>query len=451
MLPTICTVVKTTQGTDSAMKEHVVNKHDILARRRFLQLSAALGTGAVLSACGVSAASAPTAEPTKAPEATATVALEASATVAPEATVAATAAPVLPPAPAAGPVSAEAAGGFDKLVELAKAEGELNVIALPRDWLNYGAVIDSFVAKYGIKVNELNPDAGSGDEIAAIKANAGNMGPQAPDVIDVGFAFGPAAKDEKLVQPYQVQTWKDIPDSLKDADGHWYGAYYGVLSFAVNKDIVKNAPKGWSDLLKEEYKGQFALTGDPRSSNQAIQSIYSSALSNGGSLDNALPGLEFFAKLKESGVLVETMGNAALFTQGETPIIPMWSYLTLGMRDTAAGNPEVEVIIPEPVFGGVYVQGISAYAPHPHAARLWQEHLFSDEVQLIWAKAYGVPTRFASMLDAKKVPADVLEKIPAADLMAKAVFPSLEQLTASKKVITEQWDTVVKMEIKKKG
>lgn len=435
-------------------KEHVVSKHDILARRRFLKLSAALGAGAVMTACGVSATSAPTAEPIMAPEATATMAPEATATVAAEATATvaaeATAEPVLPPAPAAGPLSAEAAGGFDKLVELAKAEGELNVIALPRDWLNYGAVIDSFVAKYGIKVNELNPDAGSGDEIAAIKANAGNMGPQAPDVIDVGFAFGPAAKDEKLVQPYQVQTWKDIPDSLKDAEGYWYGAYYGVLSFAVNKDIVTNTPKGWSDLLKEEYKGQFALTGDPRSSNQAIQSIYSSALSNGGSLDNAMPGLEFFAKLKESGVLVETMGNAALFTQGETPIIPMWSYLTLGMRDTAAGNPEVEVVIPEPVFGGVYVQGISAYAPHPHAARLWQEHLFSDEVQLIWAKAYGVPTRFASMLEAKKVPADVLEKIPSADLMAKAIFPTLDQLTASKKVITEQWDTVVKMEIKKK-
>ena len=71
-------------------------------------------------------------------------------------------------------------------------------------------------------------------------------------------------------------------------------------------------------------------------------------------------------------------------------------------------------------------------------------------MQLIWAKAYGVPTRFASMLEADKVPADVLEKIPSADLMAKAIFPTLDQLTASKQLITEQWDTVVKMEIKKK-
>jgi putative spermidine/putrescine transport system substrate-binding protein len=416
-------------------------------RRAFLRMSAIAMTGAVMAACGQAMTAAPTAapaEPTAAPvEPTAVP-----ATAVAEAPVA-TAEPVLPPAPPAGPLTAAEIGGFDALVEKAKAEGELTVIALPHDWLNYGAVIESFKQKYGIKVNELNPDAGSGDEIAAIKANAGNTGPQAPDVIDVGFAFGPSSKEAKLVQPYQVQTWGDIPADLKDAEGYWYGAYYGVLSLAVNKDVVTNTPKGWADLAKPEYKGQFALTGDPRSSNQAIQSVYAAGLANGGTLDNALPGLEFFAKLKEEGVLVETMGNNALFTQGETPIIPMWSYLTLAMRDTAAGNQEVEVIIPEPVFGGVYVQAISAYAPHPYAARLWQEHLFSDEVQLIWAKAYGVPTRFAKMLEAKVVPAEVLANIPSADLMAKATFPSLEQLTASKTLITEQWDSIVKMEIKK--
>jgi putative spermidine/putrescine transport system substrate-binding protein len=430
---------------------------ELLARRRFLQLSAFVGAGAVIAACGAKAPEAPATEATAAPTAEATMAPEATATVAatmaPEATATAapTAEPALPAAPAPGPLSAADVGGMDGLIAKAKAEGELNVIALPHDWLNYGEVISSFTKKYGIKINELNPDAGSGDEVAAIKANAGNTGPQAPDVIDVGFAFGPASKEAKLLQPYKVSTWSEIPDSLKDADGFWYGAYYGVLAIAVNKDVVKASPATWADLLKADYKGQFALTGDPRSSNQAIQTIYAAAQSNGGSLDDAKPGLDFFAKLKESGTLIETMGSSALFTQGETPIMPMWSYLALGLRDTTAGNPEVDVVIPEPVFGGVYVQGISAYAPHPHAARLWQEHLYSDEVQLIWAKAYGIPTRFAAMLSAKKVPADVLKKIPSADLMAKAVFPSVDQLTASKKVITEQWDTIVKMEIKKKA
>src|SRR5205085_5154151 len=138
---------------------------------------------------------------------------------------------------------------------------------------------------------ELNPDGGSGDEIEAIKANKDNKGPQAPDVIDVGFAFGPSAKKDGLIQPYKVSTWDTIPDDLKDADGSWYGDYYGVLSFEVNKDVVKNSPQDWADLLKPEYKGQVALAGDPKASSQAINGVYAAALANGGSLDNAQPGL----------------------------------------------------------------------------------------------------------------------------------------------------------------
>ena len=93
---------------------------------------------------------------------------------------------------------------MDALIAAAKAEGTLTTIALPHDWCNYGEVIEGFKAKYGIEVNELNPDAGSGDEIEAIKANKDNPGPQAPDVIDVGLAFGPQAKAEGLIQPYKV-------------------------------------------------------------------------------------------------------------------------------------------------------------------------------------------------------------------------------------------------------
>ena len=104
------------------------------------------------------------------------------------------------------------AGAQDQaLIDAAKTEGTLTTIALPHDWCNYGGVIEGFKAKYGLEVNELNPDAGSADELEAIRANKDNNGPQAPDVIDVGFSFGPAAKDEGLIQPYKVSTWDTIP------------------------------------------------------------------------------------------------------------------------------------------------------------------------------------------------------------------------------------------------
>src|SRR5713226_4452304 len=206
---------------------------------------------------------------------------------------------------------------MDKLVADAKSEGQLTVIALPHDWCGYGAVIDGFKSKYGIQVNELNPDAGSGDEVEAIKANKGNTGPQAPDVIDVGLSFGPTAQAAGLLQPYKVSTWASIPDSAKEKDGYWYGDYYGVLSFQVNTDMIDKVPTDWPDLLKPDYKNAVALAGDPRISNQAIQGVFAAGLSAAkGNVDAAADaGLKFFAELNRAGNFVPVIGKVASLAQ----------------------------------------------------------------------------------------------------------------------------------------
>jgi len=195
-------------------------------------------------------------------------------------------------------------------------------------------------------VNELNPEGSSGEEIEAIRANKNNKGPQAPDVIDVGLSFGPLAKKEGLITPYKVQTWDSIPDEIKDKDGYWYGDYYGVLAFEVNADIIKNPPKDWADLLKPEYKGKFALSGDPRTSNQAIMTIIAASLSQGGSLTNMEPGLKFFDKMNEVGNFVPLIAVPGTVASGETPITVRWDYNALSNRDKSNGNPNIEVIIP---------------------------------------------------------------------------------------------------------
>src|SRR5690348_7956490 len=87
---------------------------------------------------------------------------------------------------AATATSAAALGGMDALVAAAKKEGQLNVIALPPDWANYGEIIKAFGDKYGIKVNSAQPDAASQDEINAAKQLDGR--PTAPDVFDLGQA-----------------------------------------------------------------------------------------------------------------------------------------------------------------------------------------------------------------------------------------------------------------------
>jgi putative spermidine/putrescine transport system substrate-binding protein len=345
-------------------------------------------------------------------------------------------------------VSAES---MDQLIAAAKKEGQLTTIALPHDWCGYGAVLQGFKDKYGIEINELNPDAGSNDEIEAIKANKDNKGPQAPDVIDVGFSYGPSAKAEGLIQPYKVSTWDTIPNELKDPEGYWYGDYYGVLSFEVNKDIVQNAPQDWADLLKDDYKNSVALAGDPRASNQAIMGVYAAGLSRGGSAgaDAGQKGLEFFKELNAKGNFVPVIGKVASLAQGATPIIVRWDYNALADRDTLNGNPDVEVVVPKSgVIAGVYVQAISAYAPHPNAAKLWMEYLYSDEGQLGWLKGYCHPIRFKDLVKNNKVPAELLEKLPPAESYEKAVFPTLDDQGAGKEVITKQWDSVVGANVK---
>jgi putative spermidine/putrescine transport system substrate-binding protein len=345
------------------------------------------------------------------------------------------------------------ANPLDDLVAAAKKEGQLTVIALPRDWCGYGAIIDDFKAKYGIAVDEQSPNAGSVQQIAAIRASRSGSEAQAPDVIDVGQSFGASAKQEGLLQPYKVSTWSTIPDSAKDAEGYWYGDYYGVLAFEINADVIKTLPADWSDLLASEYKNSVALAGDPKSSNQAILGVYAAGLSTAhGRNDQAAHyGLAFMAELKRSGNFVPAVGQADLLAQGGTPILIRWDYLALGDRDKYKSQREIKIVVPQTgVVAGVYVQAISAFAPHPNAARLWMEYLYSDEAQLAWLNGYCHPIRFKDLVSNNKVPGDLLNKLQQVQNDdADPVFPTLEEQSKAQEIITKGWDSVVGVEVQK--
>src|SRR3990172_9488960 len=363
-------------------------------------------------------------------------------------TPAATEAPPAPtPPPAADTAMPPGVDPMAELVAAAQAEGMLTTIALPHDWCNYGAVFEGFKAKYpGITVNELDPGAGSGEELEAIRANMGNTGPQAPDVIDVGLAFGPTAKDEGLIQAYKVATWDEIPDGAKDAEGFWYGDYYGVLALEVNTAEVANPPAEYADLLKPEYRGQIALSGDPLTSNAAALTVWAAGLATGATGEEAAQaGLEFFKSLNEAGNFVPIDGDSRTVGIGETPILIDWSYNSILNDQNLAGNPDLVTNVPAAGrLAGVYVQAISAYAPHPNAAKLWMEYLYSDEGQLGWASGYCYPIRFNSMSAAGTIPAEMLAQLPSTE---GPYFPSIDEINAAKEVITTGWPEVVGVEV----
>jgi putative spermidine/putrescine transport system substrate-binding protein len=345
------------------------------------------------------------------------------------------------------PSAAASAADMTALIAKAKAEGALTTIALPRDWCNYGAAIDGFTKKYGITIKGLNPGGGSKDELAAITANKNNPGPAAPDVVDVGLAFGPQGVDQGLFQPYKVATWDSIPDSAKSADGMWYGDYFGVMSFEVNTKVITTVPKDWPDLLKPDYKKAVALFGDPLASNQAQSAVWAAGLSsNGGNLDSVKEGLDFFKQLNAAGNFVPVIASTATVASGNTPIRLGWTYNGLADKDKLKGNPPIEVVVPTSGrFGGMYVQAISAFAPHPNAAKLWMEYLYSDEGQNIWLSGYCNPIRYDDMAAKNTLDPTALAKLPDSK---GTKLPTLAQITAASKAITAGWPITVGVTVK---
>jgi putative spermidine/putrescine transport system substrate-binding protein len=175
-----------------------------------------------------------------------------------------------------------AAGGFNPpsaLVTAAKKDGHLNVITLPRDWANYGQIMDTYHSSFGIGITDAIPDGSSAQEIAAIQNLKTSN--RAPDVVDVSPAWAAKGVSLGLFTPYKVSTWDTIPANMKDPNGLWVGDYYGVPAFLSVNSVVKQAPKQWDDLLSPTLKGMVALGGDPRQAGEAFGAVFGAALANG--------------------------------------------------------------------------------------------------------------------------------------------------------------------------
>jgi ABC-type Fe3+ transport system substrate-binding protein len=339
---------------------------------------------------------------------------------------------------AATATSAEDFGGMDALVEAAKKEGTLNVIALPHDWANYGEMLDAFKKKYGLEINEANPNGSSQDELNALTSQKGQD--RGPDVLDIGQSFAYQAQAQNLLAPYKVATWDDIADDQKDPDGNWYNDYGGYISIGCNASVVKECPTSFEQLLDPQYKGQVALNGNPTQAAAAFGGVWAASLANGGSLDDIGPGVDFFVKVKDAGNWNPVEITPATIQSGETPLAIDWDYLNAGLTDTLKGQgADWQVNVPsDGLFGGYYNQAVSKFAPHPAAARLWMEFLYSDEGQNIWLKGGARPVRLPAMQDAGTADAEALAALP--EVKGTAKFPTQDQNTAAQKVVAERWN-----------
>jgi putative spermidine/putrescine transport system substrate-binding protein len=326
------------------------------------------------------------------------------------------------------------------LIAAAQKEGAINLIALPPDWADYGEIITKFQTLYRLSISNTNPDGTSAQENAAISTLKGQD--REPDAVDVSGSAAQAGKAAGLYQPYKVSTWSTIPASLKDSEGYYYGDYWGAMSFLSLNSVVKHAPKDWSDLLSPTLRGKVAIDGKPYAAGDGFGAVMAAALANGGSLDNIEPGIKWFVKLKKAGNFNPADAYTATILKGATPVAIKWDYLNLAVRDQgkAAGHA-ISVNIPKHgVYGGPYYQAVSAFAPHPNAAKLWMEFLYSDVGQVLWLKGYTHPARYLDLAKRNKIPKSLSKKLPPAASYKSVKFASLAQIANANKVLTAQWD-----------
>ena len=339
------------------------------------------------------------------------------------------------PAPAEAPKAEAPVDPLVKLEEDAKKEGVLVSYGLPDSWVNYGEMRALLTSKYGIKTEDT--DMGSGEIIAALEAEA-----KAPvaDITDLGLNFAKIVEDGKLSQPYKHAYWDEIPDYAKDPEGRWSAAYWGAIAFLVNADAVTTVPTTWDDLLKDEYIGKVCLK-DPRSSATANMVVLGAAYGHGGDITNVQPGLDYFKQLIDKGVLNGVKPSVANVQKGECPISLFWDFDALSYKAEMPEMKNLKVVIPSSgTVAGMYIQFVTAGAPHANAAKLMIELEYSDEGQLTYAKGFVHPIRTSV-----KLPADLLAMFPPeADYKAVTFPKDYVALDAAGTAISTGWEAIAK-------
>jgi putative spermidine/putrescine transport system substrate-binding protein len=332
--------------------------------------------------------------------------------------------------------SAAAGGGMSALIAAAKQEGTLNVIALLPTWVNYRAIIKTFERMYGITVNDAIPGGSSQQAVDAVMSE--KRSPKAPDVLDLSMPVTVA--NAFLFAPYEVSTWNDIPAAQKEATGLWAQDYGGYMAIGYSSKF--GTITSLKQLLGPRFKNAVALIGSPTSGEAAMNGVMMASLAEGGSADNIAPGVSFFRKLKAAGNFSPIEATGATMKAGTTPVVFNWDYLSLPRY---IGVTKWKVLIPRnAILGGYYAQAINKNAPHPAAARLWEELLYSQAAnggQNLWLEGGARPVEQAAMTANGSVNAAAAAKLPL--VKGTPVFLTPTQIVDAANYLTANWAKTV--------
>ena len=264
----------------------------------------------------------------------------------------------------------------------------------PPQWADWASMLKAIEKNLGYKVPHDNKN--SGQTLSQLIAEKDSP---VADVAYYGVSFGIQAKEKQVTAPYMPANFGDIPDGLKDPEGHWFTIHYGTLGLFVNVDALGGAPvpKSWDDLLKPEYDGKVGYL-DPSSAFVGYAGAVAVNLAMGGTLDDFSPGIDYFKKLKANQPIVPKQTSYARVLSGEIPIL--FDYDFNAYRAKYKDEANAVFVIPEEGTVVVpYVMSLVKGAPNADKGREILDFIMSDQGQAMWANAYLRPIRAEAMSD----------------------------------------------------
>jgi iron(III) transport system substrate-binding protein len=185
-------------------------------------------------------------------------------------------------------------------------------------------------------------------------------------------------------EPYNSPEAKPFPDSFRDPAGGWVAAYLQLNVISYNSKLVakSEAPKGYEDLLNPKWKGKMGLDDK--------QYIWFDGLLKVMGRDK---GLAYFKRLATQGIHFRS-GNtllANLLAAGEFGILI--NARPESVDELKQKGAPVEWVAPRPTTANVLPIAVAKNAQHPNAAKLFMDHMLSEEGQRILSAMSRTPAR----------------------------------------------------------
>jgi iron(III) transport system substrate-binding protein len=270
------------------------------------------------------------------------------------------------------------------VIEAAKKEGAVSVyIAYPRRFLP--TMGELFTKMYGLgnDFEVLFSRKGSGAIIQTVEAEQ-MTGKATWDIVCLGDS-SPFLRwiDKEVLMKYEPGNIGNVREEFQDPLGYRVGAQIWITSLALHKKRVpeKDWPRSYQDLLDPKWRGRIGLV-DPATGGPGV-------MTTKFLLDQY--GWDFYKKLGKNKPIVAKGGSALeqLLLSGEVDVVLGPNEYSI-LERIAAGETDLHVIYPKEGVGyGIVWSAINKKAPHPNAAKLWQESLVTDEMQKLITDKMG--------------------------------------------------------------